>query len=234
MTKTEDLPVIYEDNHLIVVLKQPNLLSQADHTQDDDMINLVKQYLKNKYQKQGNVFVGLVQRLDRRVGGLMVFAKTSKAAARMSALIRERSFQKEYLAIVQGKTPPPGRLVDYLCKIYKDGPRAIVVSAEDFGQEAILEYESLATALIDQEEFSFVKINLITGRYNQIRIQFAHFQHPLINDYKYGYRGHHESDELGLVCSGLKFVHPVTKETMSFRYRPSEGLWKYFGSVNYE
>ena len=117
MTKTEDLPVIYEDNHLIVVLKQPNLLSQADHTQDDDMINLVKQYLKNKYQKQGNVFVGLVQRLDRRVGGLMVFAKTSKAAARMSALIRERSFQKEYLAIVQGKTPPLVRCC-YIVKYY--------------------------------------------------------------------------------------------------------------------
>ncbi|MGD9605780.1 MAG: RluA family pseudouridine synthase [Bacilli bacterium] len=234
MMKTDDLQVFYEDNHLIVVLKKPDLLSQADETQDDDMINIVKQYLKEKYEKKGNVFVGLLHRLDRRVGGLMVFAKTSKAASRMSALIRERQFYKEYLAIVQGGTPSSGRLVNYVNKINKNGPHAIISTIEGFGQEAILEYETITKQTIDQQEYSLVKVNLITGRYNQIRIQFTNFKHPIINDFKYGYRGQHDDNQLGLVCSGLRFAHPITKEELQFNYMPKEGIWKYFGRINNE
>ncbi|MGD9887613.1 MAG: RluA family pseudouridine synthase [Bacilli bacterium] len=234
MMNNNELEVIYEDNHIIVVVKKPDLLSQADDTQDDDMINIIKQYLKEKYHKPGNVFVGLVHRLDRRVGGLMVFAKTSKAASRLSATIRERAFYKEYFAIVQGITPPSGRLVNYVSKISQNGPHAIISTPEAFGQEAILEYRTISSAIIDEREYSFLKVNLITGRYNQIRIQFAHFKHPIINDFKYGYRGHHEDNQLGLVCSGLRFSHPVTKEEMNFNYMPKDGIWKYFGRINYE
>lgn len=234
MMKIEDLQVVYEDNHLIVVIKQPEIPTQADSSQDDDMLNIVKRYIKEKYNKPGNVFLGLVHRLDRRVGGLMVFARTSKAASRLSELIRNHEFYKEYLGIVAGITPPSGRLINYLNKTNEDGPMANISSLESAGQEAILEYETIARLMIDEKEYSLVKINLITGRYNQIRIQFAYFNHPILNDFKYGYRGHHDEQQMALVCSSLQFAHPITKEKQYFNYIPEEGIWKHIRSVYHE
>jgi 23S rRNA pseudouridine1911/1915/1917 synthase len=231
--KTNELTVVYEDNHLIVVVKEANVPTQEDESQDDDMLNLVKQYIKEKYQKPGDVYLGLLHRLDRRVGGLMVFARTSKAASRMSEIIRKREFQKEYTAIVVGKIPASGQLIDYLSKIEKNGPHAIITDSFS-GQEAVLEYETKKTFIIDAKTYSVVHIRLITGRYNQIRIQVANFGHPVINDFKYGYQGNNFNDQLGLVCSGLGFIHPVTKEFMNFNYLPKDGIWEYLGRNYHE
>jgi 23S rRNA pseudouridine1911/1915/1917 synthase len=232
--KTEDLSVVYEDNHLIVVVKEANIPSQEDETKDEDLLNIVKAYIKKKYHKPGDAFLGLVHRLDRRVGGLMVFARTSKAASRLSETIRLHQFKKEYLALVLGVTPKSGRLVDYLSKVEKNGPKAVVTTAENNGQEAILEYETLRTVEFEKREFSLVRVNLITGRYNQIRVQFSHFQHPIINDFKYGYQGTNFNDQLGLVCSALRFPHPTTKEDLEFNFVPTDGIWNGLWEKNYD
>ena len=227
----KDLKIIYEDNHLLVVIKPAGILSQQDKTGDADMLSLLKTYLKEKFQKPGNVFLGLVQRLDRRVSGVMVFARTSKAASRLSESIRKRQFQKEYLAVIVGEIHPrEGILKHYLQKAETDrGKVAEVVTKEDeHAKEALLEYRLLKSKNIDGEILSLVGINLITGRYNQIRAQFSAIGHPLVNDYKYQYRGRNYGDELGLVCSQIKFPHPTTKEIIAFRYFPEQGIWKYF------
>lgn len=227
----KDIKILYEDNHLLVVVKPAGILSQEDKTGDADMLTKLKAYLKEKYQKPGNVYLGLVHRLDRRVSGVMVFAKTSKAASRLSEAIRKHEFHKEYLAVIAGEIHPrEGVLKHYLRKAEAGkGMIAEVVSKEaEHAKEAILEYCLLKSRFIDGEILSLVGINLITGRYNQIRAQFSAIGHPLVNDYKYQYRGRNYGDELGLVCSQIKFPHPTKKEIIAFRYFPDQGIWKYF------
>ena len=215
-----NLEVIYEYNHLIVVVKEENLLSQKDKTEDEDILSLVKAYLKEKYQKLGNVYLGLVHRLDRRVGGVMVFAKTSKAASRLSKAIRERDFEKKYLAICTGKVES-GILKHKLIK--KD--QMALESKE--GKEAVLEYKVIKYLKEEGLDYTLVDVDLITGRYNQIRAQFALIGHPLINDFKYGYQGKNYFDQLGLWCYELKVPHPITKEQMSFKKIPEGGIWSF-------
>jgi 23S rRNA pseudouridine1911/1915/1917 synthase len=223
------LKIIYEDNHILVVIKPANLLSQEDHSGDLDLLRLLKEYLKEKYQKPGNVFLGLVHRLDRRVSGLMVYAKTSKAASRISESIRKREFYKEYFALISGAiTPEQETLKNYLRKLQTShGPISEVCSKEESdAKEAILEYRLIKSIVIDDDIISLLEVNLITGRYNQIRVQFSHIGHPLLNDLKYNYQGPTYGDELGLICSGLKFPHPTKKEIMNFKYFPETGIWK--------
>lgn len=229
MMKINDLNILYEDNHIIVVVKAANVLSQKDITNDLDIMTMIKNYLKVKYQKPGDAFLGLVHRLDRRVSGVMVFAKTSKAASRLSENIRENKMKKEYLAFVQGITPKQGQMVDYLKKVSEDSSsRAIISSKEDKDAKlSILEYQTIKQLKIDEQDFSIVKVTLITGRYNQIRVQMASRGYPLINDFKYHYRGKNYDDELGLVCNKLVFPHPTLKEMMEFSYQPTEGVWSY-------
>ncbi|MDD3999856.1 MAG: RluA family pseudouridine synthase [Bacilli bacterium] len=225
-----DLKIVYEDNHLLVVVKPANLLSQKDYTNDEDLLNLLKAYLKEKYNKLGNVYLGLVHRLDRRVSGLMVYAKTSKAASRLSETIRNREFIKKYYALFLGElSPKRGVLRHYLKKVEtKKGPLAKVsLKTDGEAKEAILEYQVQKSVLIDGEIITLVEVNLITGRYNQIRAQFSKINKPLLNDYKYNYRGPNYG-ELGLICSELNFTHPTTKEKMSFNYFPEQGIWKKF------
>jgi 23S rRNA pseudouridine1911/1915/1917 synthase len=222
------LEVVYEDNHIIVVFKPANILSQADDSNDLDMMMIIKDYLKDKYQKPGNVFLGLVHRLDRRVSGLMVYAKTSKAASRLSDVIRKRDIDKEYLAIVTGKTPLKGSLTDYLVKtkVNKDYKALIVDKNTNGSKEAVLEYEVLKYVRINGEDASILRIILNTGRYNQIRAQLTNFGHPIINDYKYNYRGENILDELALVSYKLSFPHPTKDEIMEFESLPKSELWK--------
>lgn len=221
--------IIYEDNQIIVCNKEEGILSQADSTGDIDMVSLLKDYLKVKYQKPGNVYLGLVHRLDKRVSGVMVFGKTSKASSRLSSDIRDKNFEKIYLAIVIGKINKPDRIIT---NIKKEGLKAKI---DDNGKESILEYEPLDYLKINDKEYTLLKVKLETGRFNQIRMQLASINHPLINDFKYGYKTSSRTNDyvpLGLYCVKLSFNHPVTKERLSFFM--NKELFKFSEYVNVE
>ena len=219
-----DLDVLYEDNHIIVVVKKEGILSQGDSTCEDSMIEIIKDYLKIKYEKPGNVFVGLVHRLDRRVSGVMVFAKTSKAASRLNDAIRNHLFGKKYVAIVSGYLTGSSKLVNKLEKIDKQAVETIN------GKESILEYKVVENFKINNKDFSVLDINLITGRYNQIRKQLSLINHPIVNDYKYGYSGENIDDAFGLRCYEISFPHPITKEILTFKSN-FENIWKEKGAI---
>ena len=217
------MKVLYEDNHIIVVEKMPNVPSQADKTGDEDMLTIIKSYLKEKYNKPGNVYLGLVHRLDRPVGGVMVFAKTSKAASRLSEEIRNKTFKKTYLAIANGKMESEsGEYVDYLWKDEKQNTSYVVKEGKKNSKLAKLNYEVIAYN--EKEDVSLVKINLQTGRHHQIRVQFSCRMHALYGDSKYHGRG--AGSGICLWAYKIKFVHPVKKEEMEFEdFPPKEGMW---------
>ncbi len=213
MTK---LNVLYEDNHVIVVEKLANILSQGDDTKDVDMLMLVKQYIKAKYHKPGKVYVGLVHRLDRPVGGLMVLAKTSKAAKRLADAMQRGQFKKEYVAVITNKIPKDeDTLIDYLVK---DGSNTKVTDAEH-GKIAKLSYQVLKR----KGDLALVKILLETGRHHQIRVQFASRGYPLYGDQRYGKQ---DKEPIALFATGLSFYHPVTKEWLTFTLEPRGKIWQ--------
>ena len=211
------LKVIFEDNHIIVVEKIPNVPSQSDKTGDIDMLTIVKQYIKEKYNKPGNVYVGLVHRLDRPVGGIMVFAKTSKAASRLSNQVREKIIKKKYLAVVDGKFEKvKGILEDYLYKDERNNISKVVKPTKKNAKLAKLDYEVLKYD--GAKDLSLVKINLHTGRHHQIRVQLANFGHSIFGDQKYGKRG--RGKQIRLWAYELTIQHPITKEEMTFHDLP--------------
>ncbi|MTI95264.1 MAG: RNA pseudouridine synthase [Firmicutes bacterium] len=213
-----EIPIIFEDNHLLVVNKPVNVLSQADKTGDKDMLTLLKQDLKVRYNKPGNVYLGLVHRLDRPVGGVMVFAKTSKAAARLSDQIRTREFAKTYLAVVHGKPKKANRLRHYLAKDSSTNTVSVVSSDAQNAKEAELEYHVLAST----GDLSLLKINLITGRPHQIRVQFAATDYPLYGDQKYGAKINKPGQQLALFCHEISCLHPTRKEPLTFSQNPRD------------
>ena len=215
--------VIYEDNHIIVVEKPPNIPSQGDKTEDTDMLTIIKEYLKEKYNKPGNVYLGLVHRLDRPVGGVMIFAKTSKAASRLSNQVREKVFKKEYLAIVDGKPEKnKGTLENYLLKNEKTNTSKIVKENTPGSKYAKLDYEVLKYN--EEIDLSLLKILLHTGRHHQIRVQLAGMGHSICGDQKYGTRG--RGKQISLWAYKLTIEHPITKESMTFTDIPEPiGPW---------
>ncbi len=220
----QQLNVIYEDNHIIVVEKIVNVPSQEDKTEDIDMLTIIKQYLIKKYNKPGDAYVGLVHRLDRPVGGVMVFAKTSKAASRLSEQVRNKTFKKKYLVIVNGKMPKQkGILKDYLLKNEKKNISKVVNSNTKNAKLAELDYEVLKYD--DKLNLSVLKINLHTGRHHQIRVQLSSRDHSIYGDQKYGGRGH--GKQICLWAYSLSIEHPITKKEMTFKLLPKEeGSWK--------
>lgn len=226
----QKLNVIYEDNHIIVVEKMVNVPSQADKTGDLDMLTIIKQYLKEKYNKPGNVYLGLVHRLDRPVGGVMVFAKTSKAAARLSEQVRVKEFKKKYLVVVNGKMEnKKGVLEDYLLKNEKANMSKVVSKETKNAKYAALDYEVLKYN--EEIDLSILKINLHTGRHHQIRVQLSSRNHSIYGDQKYGGRGH--GKQIALWAYELTIIHPVTKEEMTFKVLPEKiGSWKILEDVN--
>lgn len=219
----QDLKVIYEDNHIIVVEKKPNIPSQADKTEDIDMLSIVKNYIKEKYQKPGNVYLGLVHRLDRPVGGIMIFAKTSKAASRLSNEVREKVFKKKYLAVVDGKLDKKeGVLEDYLYKDERNNISKVVKKEKKNAKYAKLEYKVLKYNKI--KDLSLLEINLHTGRHHQIRVQLSNMGHSIFGDQKYGTRG--RGKQIALWAYELTIIHPTTKEKMTFTDMPKAvGTW---------
>ena len=213
------LKVLYEDNHIIVVVKPCNVLSQGDSTGDKSLLDMIKDYIKVKYHKPGNVYLGLVHRLDRPVGGIMVFARSSKAASRLTKAFNEHSITKKYLAIVHGYLDGCGEFVDY---IKKDNNGNSCVSPD--GKKAVLEYEVLD---YDKEhDCSLVSVDLKTGRHHQIRIQFASRGHYLLGDQRYGVL---DNEQICLFSYYLSFTHPVSKEILEFKEEPPRnGYWTIF------
>lgn len=223
----KDLVVLYEDNHIIVVLKPQNVPSQADETKDMDMLTAIKQYIKEKNNKPGNVYVGLVHRLDRPTGGVMVFAKTSKAADRLSEQIKTGEFEKEYLCVTCNVPDKKSDvLVNYLQKDEKNNIVSVVPMSSSGAKKAILSYEVKETV----SGYALCKVILGTGRSHQIRVQMAHIGCPLYGDQKYGGKKETFSHSLALWAVRLTFIHPVTKQRHTFFiYPPTEDApWKAF------
>lgn len=218
------MKVIYEDNHIIIVEKEPNIPSQSDKTGDKDLLTMVKEYVKDKYQKPGEAYIGLVHRLDRPVGGVMVLARTSKAASRLSEQVRNKTFKKKYLAVVDGKVEKKmGTLEDYLYKDERNNMSKVVNKNKKNAKYAKLDYEVLDYD--SKRDLSLVKINLHTGRHHQIRVQFANFNHSLYGDQKYGKRG--KNKQIRLWAYELEIEHPVKKERITFRSIPNWTMCKY-------
>ena len=209
MEKLPKINIIYEDNHLLVVEKPINIPVCEDITNDIDLLTILKNYLKEKYNKPGNVYLGLVHRLDRPVGGVMVFAKTSKAASRLSNQVRENKLKKTYYAVVENKIDKTGTLKDYLVKDYKTNISK--TTTKEKGKLSILDYELIKTV----DNLNLVKIDLQTGRSHQIRVQFSSRNNPLYGDQKYN-KNAKPNTQIALFAKKLSFYHPTTNELLTF------------------
>ena len=222
-----DIPsgILYEDNHVLVAVKPPNMLSQADYTGDPDMLSVLKDYLKEKYHKPGNVYLGLVQRLDRPVGGLMVFARTSKAAARLSAQMREHEMGREYLCVVTGEVEDRFTLTDYL--IHDEiKNREIVCEADTRGGKLAI----LHGRCIDRREgTALCGIRLETGRKHQIRAQMSNIGAPLWGDNRYG--NGIPGQQIALWGYKLVFRHPTINEVMTFHSMSEGNIWNMYADL---
>lgn len=215
--------VLYEDNHLLCVEKPANLPVQADASGDMDLLNILKSFIRDKYQKPGNVFVGLVHRLDRPVGGCMVFAKTSKAAARLSAQFSQHTTEKKYYAVLQGELCEKTELTDYLKLNEKTGMVVKSKEADEGAKKATLISDPIAR----KDGFTLTEVTLLTGRKHQIRVQHAVRGFPLWGDARYG--GGKSGMQIALWAHSLTFLHPTTKEEITIESAPPMiGAWKKF------
>ena len=211
------MDVLYLDNHLLVVRKPAGMLVQGNHTGDENLLDVGKAFIKEKFDKPGNVFLGLVHRLDRPVSGVVVFARTSTSARRLSEQFRKRTVEKVYWAVAEGTVAQSGKLVDYLARRQT---KSRVVNDKAHGQRAELSFERLAYG----DDLSWLNVNLSTGRHHQIRVQFAHIGHPLLGDYKYGSRRKFPYRSFALHARSLTFAHPTKKDRMTFEAEP-EAFW---------
>ena len=217
--------VLYEDNHVIVAVKPPNMLSQADNTGDTDIQTLLKEYIRQEYRKPGNVYLGLVHRLDRPVGGLMVFARTSKAASRLSEQLRRHEMGREYLCVATGSAEDHFTLTDYLWKDPIQNKVAVCEADTKGAQQAILHGRCLAR----RDGTSLCALKLETGRKHQIRAQMSHAGMPLWGDNKYG--GGIRGQQIALWGYKLTFLHPVTRRIMRFYSMPEGNAWSLYADL---
>lgn len=220
------MKVIYEDNHLIVVSKEPGEIVQGDKTGDKPLSESVAQFLVEKYHKPGKAFVGVVHRLDRPVGGLVLFAKTSKALSRMNRLFSEGKVRKEYLALTcTAPTPEAGELVSWLLRVPQYNKTFVVPEGTEGAKKAILRYQTIAHS----DRYTLVKVRLLTGRHHQIRSQLASLGAPIKGDLKYGAPRSNPDGGISLLSYHMTFVHPVSgKEISLYAPLPHERLWQSF------
>lgn len=218
------MKVIYEDNHIIVVEKEPGEIVQGDKTGDKPLSEMLKGWLKEKYAKPGNVFVGVTHRLDRPVGGLVVFAKTSKALARLNDMFRNGEVDKTYHAIVCNRPPQDkGRLENWLKSIEKTNKTLIAKPDTPGAKKAVLEYRLLASG----ERYHLLEIKLLTGRKHQIRAQLSAIGCPIKGDLKYGAPRSNPNGGISLRAVNVDFIHPVSKQHISLNASlPEERLWQ--------
>ncbi|MDE6201404.1 MAG: RluA family pseudouridine synthase [Clostridiales bacterium] len=227
----DGVTVLYEDNHLLVVLKPQNVPTQGDSSGDTDLLSMLKKYLVEKYNKSGNAYLGMVHRLDRPTGGVMVFAKTSKAASRLCEQIRDTDgeFEKTYLAVVNGRPSREGKIEHYLAKDEKTNTVTVVPSSLEGAKKA----ESDIKVLDECDGLSLVSVNLITGRSHQARVQLKALSCPIVGDTKYGGDKLVKSPHLALWAYKLVFAHPVTGEKLRFiALPPAEFPWTVFDTEN--
>ncbi len=220
------VPILYEDNHLLLVEKPVNIPVQEDSSRDLDLFNLLKAEIKKRDQKPGNVYLGLVHRLDRPVGGAMVFAKTSKAASRLSDMMRRQVIERKYWAVVHGLPKQKGqKLTHYLLKNSRKNQVSVVASTHPEGKKAILNYRVLAS----QAGLSLLEVTLETGRPHQIRVQLSAIGHPLFGDQKYGAKVNQVGQQIALWACSLQLKHPIKKEPVKVFSRPPKAypwhLW---------
>lgn len=211
--------ILFEDNHLLAINKLASEIVQGDKTGDPTLPDAIKAYLKERDHKPGNVFCGVIHRLDRPTSGLVLFAKTSKALERMNTQFREKEIEKTYLALVEGSLEGKGTLVNHLKKNEKQNKSYVV--DQSMGKEASLSYEVIQAF----NHYSLVRITLETGRHHQIRCQFAHLGFPIKGDLKYGAKRSNKDGSIGLHASTLTFNHPTTKERIWIEAPPISSDW---------
>jgi 23S rRNA pseudouridine1911/1915/1917 synthase len=220
------MKILYEDNHLIAVWKDAGILSQGDYSGDKSIMDDVKTYIKEKYNKKGNVFLGLLHRLDRPVAGIILFAKTSKGASRLSEQFREHTIIKKYSAIIEGQLKEKnGSLINFLeKKENKFGGLVAKINSKD-GARAELSYKTI----LNNKNYSLVEINLLTGKFHQIRAQFAEIGHPIVGDIKYGGIKSPilENEEITLVANELDFITATDEKRITIK-EPYPEKWKKF------
>lgn len=217
-----NIPILYEDNHLLIVEKPNNIPVQQDKSNDNDLLSMLKEDIKIRYNKPGNVYLSLIHRLDRPVGGAILFAKTSKAASRMANLFRKREINRSYLAIVRGIVrTQEEKLIHYLRKDEKRNKVFAVDSKAKDAKKAILHYKLLET----KENMSLLLVQLETGRSHQIRVQLQQIGHPLFGDQKYGQKVNKVGEQIALWSHELTFNHPVKQEQIVVKSYPSHDTY---------
>ncbi len=222
--------ILHEDNHIIVAEKPQNTIIAGDITGDESMFDILKQYIKEKYNKPGEAYLGLVHRLDRPAGGLAVFARTSKAAARLQDQLKNNELKRTYFCVVRGiPANANNRLVDYLKKNEKTNTVEVVPPAVEGAKKAILNYKLLQTIETKEGPLSLIQVQLETGRSHQIRVQMAHMGCPLWGDQRYGFNVNKKGQQLALYAVKLRLIHPTKKESMQFIcYPPQIAPWTSF------
>ena len=214
---------IYEDNHIIIVNKDPGEIVQGDKTGDTPLSEIIKQYLKEKYNKPGNVFCGVVHRIDRPVSGIVIFAKTSKALSRLNEMLRKNEIHKTYWALVEGKPEKKeGVLENYLVSDGRINKTFVSTEKNPDAKKSILEYKTVK----EGERYSILEIVLHTGRKHQIRAQLANMGNPIKGDLKYGARRSNKDGSISLQAKKIEFVHPVSKKEISIEIEPTPEMAK--------
>ncbi len=226
-----DLPgrILFEDNHLLIVNKMPSEIVQGDKTGDVPLVDAAKAYIRERYGKPGDVFLGVVHRIDRPVSGAVIFARTSKALARMNALLREKQLQKSYLAVVREKPPrKAGKLVHHLKKNERQNKSYSVPAGTAGAREAVLLYRLVSGS----DRYHLLDVELLTGRHHQIRAQLAALGCPIKGDVKYGYDRPNKDASIHLHARSITFTHPVRKEEMQVvaPFPPGDALWDHFAN----
>lgn len=221
--------ILYEDNHLIVVNKLPSEIVQGDKTGDTPLSEIVKEYLKDKYQKPGNVFTGVIHRIDRPASGVVIFAKTGKALTRMNEIVKNRGIKKTYWAIVQNMPDSPeAELVHHLVRNSKKNKSTANLRPVTDSKEGILSYKTIG----ESDKYYLLEINLKTGRHHQIRAQLAAIGSPIKGDLKYGFSRSNNDASISLHARSVEFIHPVKKEFIKIVANPPvDPLWDYFSQL---
>jgi len=218
------IEVLYEDNHLIVINKQSGDIVQGDKTGDKPLPDFVKDYLREKYNKPGNVFCGVIHRLDRPVSGIVLFAKTSKALSRMNQLFRDKEIQKIYWALVENKPIKTNdRLENYLLKNQQKNKSRVYLKPGNGALKATLDYQVLKSL----DRYTLLEVKPITGRHHQIRVQLSHMGSVIKGDLKYGAKRSNKDASISLHAREINFIHPIKKQPIKIIAPvPNEALWK--------